>query len=167
MAVKRSLALYLQGHFAGSEAAVRSVKEQATSDPGTDLGRFLGRLAEEIAEDQASLRDVMARLATAPSRTKNLAALLSATVGRWTLRAHAPGEPQAGLIGLESLSLGIEGKAGLWRALREVAAIDPRLGDVDFDELIKRAQLQREQLEPHRLDAARQANGNGRAHVDG
>jgi hypothetical protein len=163
VATKRSLTLYLQGHHAGAEAAVVSVRQQAATDPDSEIGRLLARLGDEIAEDMASLRDVMAKLAIRPSVVKNLAARATAHLSRWTLRAHLPGPPQAQLIGIESLSLGVEGKLRLWCALREIAADDPRLGEVDFDALIKRAEHQRVQLEPHRLEAARQANANAEA----
>ncbi|HEV7762097.1 MAG TPA: hypothetical protein VGO78_23975 [Acidimicrobiales bacterium] len=163
MATKRSLTLYLQGHHAGAEAAVVSVRQQAAIDADSEIGRLLARLGDEIAEDMASLRDVMAKLAVRPSVVKNLGARVTAHLSRWTLRAHLPGPPQAQLIGLESLSLGIEGKLRLWCALREIAADDPRLGEIDFDALIKRAERQRVQLEPHRLEAVRQANANAEA----
>jgi hypothetical protein len=159
MDAKRSLTQYLQGHDAAGTAAVQTVKLQAEAQRGTPLGSLLARMGEEIAQDKASLREVMALLEVTPSRLKGAAALVAAAFGRWTLRAHFPGEPQARLIGLESLSLGIEGKARLWRALRELASGDPRLGDVDFDNLTRRAEHQREDLEPYRLDAARDAHG--------
>lgn len=154
---KRSLTLYLQGHYAGSEAAVRTVRQQVAIEPDSEVGRVLAHLAEEIDADQAQLREVMGRFGVTPSAPKNLLGRVGSQVGRWALRANAPGDPQARLIGLESLSLGIEGKASLWRALREVAAVDPRIADVGIDDLLKRAELQREQLEPHRLEAARRA----------
>jgi hypothetical protein len=156
---ERPLALYLQGHYAASEAAVRSVRQQAAQRSGDDLGALLTRLGREIAEDQATLEDVMARVDVTPSAVRAGGAVVTATLGRWILRVQMPGEPQARLAGLESLSLGIEGKASLWRALREIAANDPRLTGLDFDALAKRAESQREQLEPHRLDAARRAAG--------
>jgi hypothetical protein len=61
------------------------------------------------------------------------------------------------LIGLESLSLGIEGKAQLWRTLGEVSMTEPRLSGIDFAELTARARGQRERLETYRLAAALEA----------
>lgn len=157
MATKRSLTLYLRGHEAGARAAVRTVKERAGADPQSDVGRFLSRLGREIAEDQTSLHEIMARMGVTAGRLKPAVAVVTAKLGHWTLRAYRPGEPQARLIALESLSLGIEGKAGLWRALREAASVDPRLGEFDLDTLIERAERQRRELEPYRLEAARLA----------
>jgi hypothetical protein len=161
VAAERSLALYLQGHHGAGRAAVAAVRRQAAIEPGSEVGRLLARLGDEVVEDLATLRDVMARLGVRPSRLHDAGARLGAGVGRWTLRAHRPGPHQARLVGLESLSLGIEGKLRLWLALREVVAGDRRLDGVDLDALIARAEQQRGDLEPHRLGAARRAHGTG------
>jgi hypothetical protein len=160
---KRSLALYLQGHHAAAGAAVMSVRQQVAVEGGSDLGRLLARLADEIADDRAVLRDVMDRLGVAPSVVHGASARFGARLSRWVLRAHAPGPDQARLIGLESLSLGIEGKVRLWCALRVVAADDRRLDGVDLDALVDRAELQRVDLEPHRLEAVRRAGDRSEA----
>jgi hypothetical protein len=46
--------------------------------------------------------------------------------------------------------MGIEGKKLLWTTLRDLAGLADRLPDIDFDELIRRAEQQRRTLEPHR-----------------
>jgi hypothetical protein len=161
MAATQSLAFYLRGHYAGSAAAVRSVRAQARRDPDGALGRTLADLGREIAEDQATLGDVMARLGVAPGRVRNRVASAAALLGRWAVRVLAPGESQRSLIGVESLSLGIAGKASLWRALQAIADEDARLSHIDFDALLRRADQQRDQLAPHQLSAARHASGNG------
>jgi hypothetical protein len=154
---KRSLSLYLQGHHAAGGAAVMSIRQQVAVEGESDLGRQLAVLADEIAADLAALRDVMDRLGVAPSVVHDTSARAGAWLSRWVLRAHAPGPDQARLVGLESLSLGVEGKLRLWCALRSVLADDPRLEGVDLDALVDRAEKQRVDLEPHRLDAARRA----------
>ena len=45
----------------------------------------------------------------------------------------------------------------MWLALRHVAVVDPRLGVMDFDHLIERAERQRAELEPFRAQAGRDA----------
>ena len=40
---------------------------------------------------------------------------------------------------IEGLVIGVTGKLGLWRSLKEVAATDPRIGVVDLDRLEKQA----------------------------
>ena len=67
------------------------------------------------------------------------------------------------MIGLESLSLGIEGKAKLWRTLGEVSVTEPRLAGIDFAGLLERAHSQRERMEPYRLAAVLEAHGGSSA----
>jgi len=157
------LTLYLRGHYAGGHTAIRRLREQATSDPTHDRRTFLRALATEIDADLSALRDVMARLGVRPSPLRNAAASTAAVLGRWFLRAERPGDAQAILIGVESLSLGIEGKARLWRTLGEVSVTDPRLAGIDFARLGDRARRQREGLEPYRLAAALEAQDGSSA----
>lgn len=158
------LTLYLRGHYAGGHTAIQRLDEQAASDPINDRRTFLRALLTEIDTDLSTLRHVMGRLGVRPSPLRNTTASVAAVLGRWFLRAERPGDAQAILIGLESLSLGIEGKAKLWRTLDEVSVTDPRLSGFDFAGLTARARGQRERLEPYRLAAALDAHGGSRRH---
>jgi hypothetical protein len=60
-------------------------------------------------------------------------------------------------VTLETLSIGIEGKYCLWTALKTVQDDNPALAEFDIDELISRAQSQRERIEAKRLELAPQA----------
>jgi hypothetical protein len=62
---------------------------------------------------------------------------------------------------LESLVLGVEGKACLWMALKEVVDDYPSLGTTNLDELLERAETQKGILERERAAAGKQA-----LHVD-
>jgi hypothetical protein len=163
MARRHPLTLYLQGHHAAAGAAVQPVRQQASAEPDDGLGRLLARLGDEIAEDKAALREVMGRLGVRPSAVHDASARVGAWIGRWVLRAHGPGAAEARLIGLESLSLGIEGKLRLWATVRALAAGDPRLDGIDLDALAERAGQQRVDLEPHRTEAAREAETEAKA----
>ncbi|HSF43371.1 MAG TPA: hypothetical protein VLT87_26460, partial [Thermoanaerobaculia bacterium] len=61
------------------------------------------------------------------------------------------------LEALDALSLGIEGKKILWRALAAAAEDAPALQGVDYEGLTRRAEEQRRRVEALRLDAARRA----------
>jgi hypothetical protein len=62
------------------------------------------------------------------------------------------GEPdQSAFMALETLTLGVEGKACMWRALREVQSQYPALESRDLEELIARADKQLNALEHERL----------------
>ena len=65
------------------------------------------------------------------------------------------------LEGLETLALGIQGKAALWRALGVIAPENPRLSSFQYSSLEARAQAQYDQVEQARLTAARAALGGG------
>lgn len=55
---------------------------------------------------------------------------------------------------LEALALGIQGKLSLWRPLAVITQADYRLGGVDYERLIARAESQHERVEEKRLQAA-------------
>ncbi|MGH3783073.1 MAG: hypothetical protein ACRDRO_21240, partial [Pseudonocardiaceae bacterium] len=57
----------------------------------------------------------------------------------------------------EMLSLGIEGKASLWRSLIAVSDSHPALVTTDLVRLEKRAESQRVGLEERRIQVAREA----------
>jgi hypothetical protein len=79
-------------------------------------------------------------------------------VSQMVVETQSSGDsPVTILVQMETLSMGIEGKVLLWRALKKIASSHPPLAEIDFDDLIKRAQLQREELEQHRLEAAQLA----------
>jgi hypothetical protein len=59
------------------------------------------------------------------------------------------------VVELEGLTLGVTGKAGLWRAL--MLLDDPRLEPFDFAALERRAKRQQNRLEKERIEAARLA----------
>jgi hypothetical protein len=53
--------------------------------------------------------------------------------------------------------MGIDGKKLLWTTLRDLAGLGSRLPDIDFDQLIERANQQRADLEPFRARAGTNA----------
>jgi len=76
-------------------------------------------------------------------------------VGRLKLNGRLVGySPLSRLEELEFLSLGVEGKLLLWRCLESVSSAEQRLAGFDFATLVKRAEVQREELERFRLEAA-------------
>ncbi len=60
------------------------------------------------------------------------------------------------LHALEGLALGITGKRGLWTALATTADILPRLRELDYARLEKRAVEQYARVEAKRLEVARE-----------
>ncbi len=58
---------------------------------------------------------------------------------------------------LETLSIGVEGKVCMWKALKLVEDAYPSLAAFGIDELLARAEDQRSRLEAKRLEIAPQA----------
>lgn len=154
----RLIGIYLNDQLAlgvaGRELARRAQRENA----GTELGPFLQRLAVEVTEDVDMLERIMERLGVPLSPVKRPLALVAERVGRLKPNGRLRGySPLSRFLELESLALGLDGKKLLWSNLRDLAGVGGRLGDVEFDALIERAQKQRDDLEPHRVEAGRVA----------
>src|ERR671930_2157738 len=102
----------------------------------------------------------METLDVGKDRLKVLAGWGAERAGRLKLNGRLLGySPLSRLEEIEALALGVEGKLALWRALRRTHASDPRLADIDLDELIERARSQRRRLERQRVRAADEALG--------
>ncbi|HYI99963.1 MAG TPA: hypothetical protein VEX36_09860 [Thermoleophilaceae bacterium] len=150
------LAIYLNDHRAGSTVGLELARRARGSNEGSQLGAFLERLVAEIEEDRETLEQVMDAVGAGRDRLKATAAWAGEKVGRLKLNGRLFGySPLSRVVELESLSVGIEGKACLWRMLRDLG--DPRLAGFDFDALIARAERQRDEVEGHRLAAGREA----------
>jgi hypothetical protein len=155
---KDSLAVYLNDHLAGSVAAIELVTKVRSDNEGTPLGDVLGRLLVDVEEDRASLESLIGRLGVAGSSVKRAGATVVEKLGRLRFHERVTGSGALSrLMEMETLSLGIEGKLGLWKALLEVAPSSPELEATDLTGLADRARRQLDGLEPLRRAAAREA----------
>lgn len=155
MTHEKRLRIYLNDHLAGSVAGIELARRALAANEGNEYGRLLDRVLAEIEEDQAALRDVMARLEVPAARPKLAAAWAMEKVGRLKLNGQLRGySPLSRLLELEGLVVGVRGKLALWRSLAQLAAVEPRLAPVDLATLVARANAQLEELEAHRLRAA-------------
>jgi hypothetical protein len=156
------LGAYLNDHLAGAAAGVALAEKLGGAHQGTPFGTAVAALAGEIKADRETLERLMERLGIGRSPTKRAAgwAFEKATRLRFNRRLTGS-EDLTRLLETETLSLGIEGKAAMWQALKDMDGLDAELGRADFDRLIFRARQQREALEPHRLEAATGAFHDG------
>ncbi|HET6579208.1 MAG TPA: hypothetical protein VFG66_12855 [Gemmatimonadales bacterium] len=153
-----ALAVYLNDHLAGSVAALELIESLTAHEHGRPLEQTLLGLHRDISQDQETLRELLARLEADESTLKRAAAWLTEKAARVKLALAAREHPAlARLEGLESLALGIQGKAGLWRALAEVARDEPRLAGREYGLLETRAIAQHALVERARVAAAREA----------
>ncbi len=155
MAENEPLDVYLNDHLAASAAAVELVERIADNNPGTALAAHLDGLKADIEADRATLSAVMERCGVTPSKPKQVAGKVMETLSRFRLNERVTGSADVSrLMELETLSLGIEGKASLWRSLQQVEAGHPELGSFDLGALLSRAVSQRSALEPFKQEAA-------------
>lgn len=161
----RLLGIYLNDHLAGATAGVEISRRTAGSNNGTEFGEDLAELAKSIEADRDALRQVMQRFGVAPNSAKTALVRLAERTGRLVkLNGRILSySPLSRVEELEILRIGVEGKLALWRTLKETRGTDQRLEGVDLDELVARAERQRDQLEAMRLKAARAAFGTTRA----
>jgi hypothetical protein len=147
------LPIYLNDHLAGSSVGVQLARRLEKENRGSEYHGPLQRLAEEISEDRETLQDLMRRLGVRRDPVKAIAPVVAEKLGRFKLNGELTRySPLSRLEELEALSLGVEGKLAMWRALRGTLEID-----LDFDALIARANAQRRRLERLRVKAAAEA----------
>lgn len=154
MAEQRSLDVYLNDHLAGATGACELIGRFQSDNQGTPLGQILADLATEIEEDRQTLQDLMERLGAAKNPLKQATTLVMEKLSRFKLGTSPADSGLSRLLTLETLYLGVEGKACLWRALRILAPHYDALADTNFDTLIKRAESQKSRLEQERIAAA-------------
>jgi hypothetical protein len=155
----KALESYLNDHLAGSVSALELIAHWSRLYKGKPLGAFFSDIEAEIRADQNSLRDLMGTLGIEESNVRQAGAWVAEKVGRARF-IIAGGEPGGLglLLALEGLTIGMEGKKLMWRAL--AAANLPEVKGFDFEELQRRAEEQIERVEAERIRAAQQALGN-------
>jgi hypothetical protein len=143
--------VYLNDHLAGSAMAIDLIDRLRRDAGDSPLGEFLARLRPEIEQDQTTLVQIMSKLGLEPDQLKQAAGRAAELLSRVKLAGH---RDTGRLLTLETLSLGIEGKAALWLALQRVARSYGTLDGFGFGELLRRAESQRKGVEEQRLLAA-------------
>lgn len=149
------LGIYLNDHLAGAMA-------------GTELARRISRthpelrvLADDIEADRLELLDVMRSFGAEPRPHKEAIGWLTEKAGRLKFNGRVLGRsPLSDVLELETLRVGIEGKAALWRALGTLPGNEERL-----ERLLRRAESQAELVDQYRLRLAPQAFNS--PHVSG
>ncbi len=157
----KAMDVYLNDHLAGATLGSDLAEQIRNRHEGTPLGEVMRSIAPQVEEDRQTLLDLMERMGTSKNPVKQASGWLAEKASRVKFSGAVSGEPDHGaFMALESLTLGVEGKMSLWKALKEVANQYPPLASMNLDELIDRAEAQHSALEPERLTAARRALEN-------
>lgn len=140
------LAIYLNDHLAAATAGVELVRRAASNHEG-ERGAELTRLADEIAEDRESLRDLMKRLDVTESTVKKTAGWVGEKVGRLKPNDHLVSRsPLSDVLELEALRAGTAARIAGFQVLRAVAVDDSRITKEELETLMQRADDQAERL---------------------
>ncbi|MEU2355934.1 hypothetical protein [Streptomyces misionensis] len=151
----RLLGIYLNDHLAGATAGTLRAGHLARTSRGSALGRAVGPVAMEIAQDRAALLGIMRDLGVPVRRYKVCAGWAGERLGR--LKGNGRlirRSPLTTVLELEALRLGVEGKAAGWQTLRRLSAVDQRLDPARLDTLLERARRQQNTLEEWRIREA-------------
>lgn len=155
---QRPIDVYLNDHLAGAAFGSDLARRLEAQTEGTDFHPEANRLAAEIEADLDTLTDLMNRIGTTRNPSKQVTAWVAEKASRLKLTGLTSGDDQLGtFLSIEALSLGVEGKASLWTTLRELRDHYPELQSTDLDDLLQRAQRQRQVLETERIAAAKRS----------
>jgi len=150
--------VYLNDHLAGAMLGSALAEQLREKNEGTPLGNVMSSLASQIEEDRETLMDLMDRMGTSKNPVKQATTRLAEKATRPKFSGLTSGDPEVGtFMALENLALGVEGKVSLWKVLKEVADQYGPLKSMNLDELIGKAEAQRDALERERIAAGRLA----------
>ncbi|MFC8226288.1 transaldolase [Streptomyces sp. NPDC057287] len=149
------LAIYLNDHLAGASAGLELFRRAGHAQKGRERDAGLSELAEQVEQDRAALTQIMSDLGVSADRSKVALGWLAEKAGRLKTNGHLfSRSPLSDVLELESMILGVQGKAACWRTLRDVARTDDRLDTEHLDTLLGRAEQQTAALERLRIAAA-------------
>lgn len=156
------LRVYLNDHLAGAVGGMRLAARCRDNNPGTPLAEDLDSFLADLRQDYEALHRLITDLGMPVARAKHGAAIAAEWIGRAKLNGQLVGySPLGRLVELEGLCAGVDTKRSLWLSLLAIRTREPALRALDLDDLLRRAEGQREALEHHRRTAAGQALGEG------
>jgi hypothetical protein len=150
---REHLATYLNDHLAGANLALELLDHFITEDSAE--ASILVPLRKEIEEDRQALKALMATVGVAESRLRKAGSWFAGQLSEAKFNVDDDlNGPMRRFERLEALSIGIEGKLALWRALDEARGQNAALSSLDYEKLRQRASNQRSRVEALRLQAA-------------
>jgi len=154
-----ALATYLHDHLAGSHFAIKLLSSLSDQYQDEELGAFARSLSVDVAQDQDTLQKLIDNVGKANLDLMEAVGWLMEKASRLKLQRDESGEGIGTFEALETLTLGIQGKAALWSVLAVIREVDTQVPAYEFDKLIARAQDQFQRVEIQRLSLARTTFG--------
>lgn len=151
----KALMVYLNNHLTGATAGARLARRLAEQHRYPGRAGELARVAAEIEEDREALIRLMRETGVPVRRYM----VVLGRVGEELSRLKPDGRlvrpsPARAVIDVETMVLGVRGKAALWRALSEVPEQLAEGWPQRLPELLERADEQLETLEGVRREVA-------------
>ena len=154
----KHLAIYLNDHLAGATGALELLAHLQEAHADTPVGAALAQLHSEIEAERQELERLIDRLQIRVSGPRKMGAWLGEKLAYIKLQLDDKASGAMRLFeGMEALSLGIQGKRGLWRVLAVESATLAELRGSDYDKLVQRSEDQHRRVEEMRLQAAKEA----------
>jgi hypothetical protein len=158
--------VYLNDHLAGAMLGTDLAEQIQTQNEGTALGELMESLVPQIEQDRQTLIELMQQLDSSNNPVKQVTAWIAEKASRAKFSGMTSGEPELGtFMALETLVLGVRGKACMWTVLKQLADQHPAIASMNLEELIDRARTQEDALEHARLAAGTRALAN-QAHAN-
>jgi hypothetical protein len=152
------LGIYLNDHLAVLAGGEELVNRSLESNQGTPLGGFLQQVLERMQQDRQALESLMAEREVAQNWAKTGGAWLAERVGRLKLNGEITGySPLSRLVEVEGIGLALEARRSFWDTLSEVGISEA--GGSQTADLAARAEDEINELEAHRIQAAKEALG--------
>jgi hypothetical protein len=149
---RQALAAYLREHLSGADAAIHLVARLEAMFDGRRDGALFASLHQQLLEDRAVVTTLLQELGMSALSIKRLAGHVTGNVVALAMNG---GRGDVSLFRIvEALSIGVQGKRCLWRALQ---ALEPSLrapGRLQFTDLEARAVEQWEAIERFRQSLA-------------
>ena len=148
---------YLNDHIAGATAGTNLAQMAAEEHQTDEHGAFFGEIASEIKADYETLSSSSSALGVEKSATKTALAEVGSKVMAPKFTGGDDDELNA-FVTLETLSIGVEGKVCMWKALKTVEDDYPALARLRHRRAPRpRAATSASSSRPQRLKMAPQA----------
>jgi hypothetical protein len=140
---------YLNHHLLGSQSGVNMFRTAAVTWRGTNYEQQFRELARQVQGEQRSLRELIARLGLRTPTPRRILGKAAEVAGRLNpvnlTRSKTQGMTQ---VELDVLQGAVQGKAGMWHVLGELADRFPDAGldRQEMDGLYRHAQEQQAEL---------------------
>jgi len=148
-----ALDTYLNDHIAGATAGTNLAKIAAEEHQTDEHGPFFSEIYAAVEKDFGILKDLAAALGVEESAGKGALAEIGSKMMAPKFTAGEDDQLNA-FITLETLSIGVEGKVCMWKALKTIESDYAGFENFDLDDLLARAESQREKIEAQRQKIA-------------